>query len=441
MMAVKLETLQESEVTVAIQLRPEVIFTMSQPKQVGGLVPFSSCENDCRDVCNTDKPLPVFGNLINRKYAYDNDYNTFLFRQDNKQLFPSLVFQFILQKNIRGIWQDIDTLSSTLGKSYPFGSLSGFPNYTGYQLNWGSVLLYHGQGCYRVKINSQFEAATDWREDTFTQTISFPTSEPFYRFMLSNGEIITFYYADENVTADELISALNNNAAAIRNGLTFSYTYSLGVLTLKVKSRENNYVTTIYYSDVTLVRTGTTHTSADETPSFCLASPSFRLVEWDCNRADKTVKLETFTNGLIGDKRTDYLLHDFGELNWYDSIRLYGYFGEEKIVEYLRVRDEWGKPKHGLIQEVKNEAVSEFTLYTHIFSKPLHERLMYYMALADEVIISDYNLVNPDYNLKRLAVTFESSYEAEETANYYKRGAKATLKFRKRVQSAIKSKC
>lgn len=171
-----------------------------------------------------------------------------------------------------------------------------------------------------------------------------------------------------------------------------------------------------------------------------MCSEEFDLMAWNCDRANGTVKFETYITGKIGDKRIDYLLHDFSGFTWYDSIRVRGYFGYEKVTEYRRVNLEWGNPYHGKIQKVRDEAVQSFEFNMRQDTpKYIHDGLMIYGMMADNLFVSDYNLLNADYNIKQLGIVADSNYEP--TYYNYRRTAMVKLNFKRAVQSVIKTNC
>lgn len=173
----------------------------------------------------------------------------------------------------------------------------------------------------------------------------------------------------------------------------------------------------------------------------CLVSPAFELRAWDCNRAKGTVKFENWLTGVIGEKRIDYQLYDLCTMWWYDSIRVKGWFGYYKVPEYKEVLLEWGSPNHGKIQRVRDEAIQGFEYLSNYQKFEIHERFSVYGMMADELRVSDYNLNNSDYSIKRLLVVKDGGYEPEYIDNKGQRRSKVKMRFKRGVQGVIKSNC
>lgn len=169
----------------------------------------------------------------------------------------------------------------------------------------------------------------------------------------------------------------------------------------------------------------------------CLVSPGFELLEWDCSRAHGTVKFEAWMIGKIGSVTTDYKVFDLCGINWYDSIRLKGFFGEQKfkydstVLEY----------QTGMEKIVRDEAIKSFKYYSNYFPKYLHDRFGVYGMMADTLLVSDYNDNNSDYFLLRKQILKAGAYEPVYLDENGIRRSKVTVDFEAGIQSIIKSIC
>lgn len=170
-------------------------------------------------------------------------------------------------------------------------------------------------------------------------------------------------------------------------------------------------------------------------------SESFALLAYSAERARSTVKFEYWLSGKIGDVRTDYGIHNLDGMWWYDSIRIKGKFGNESVAEYREVFMEWGSPYQGKMDRVKDEAVQQFELQTHPLPKYIHERLSIYAMMSNSLLVSDYNVFNSDYGIKRLAVIKDGAYEPEYYDDRRRRLSSASVKFKRAVQGVIKTNC
>ena len=174
----------------------------------------------------------------------------------------------------------------------------------------------------------------------------------------------------------------------------------------------------------------------------CLESDPFFLREFDCERAKGTVKFETWLKGIIGDKRKDLVVHDLCDMFWYDSKRYEAFFGYYKVEEYKKEMLEWGQPQAGEQIRVKDEAIQQFQYKSKLLPFEYQERFSVYGMMSDELFVSDYNLYNSDYNIKRMPVVYESNFSPEYfDANSTIRRSKVDIDFRRGFQNVIKSIC
>ena len=177
----------------------------------------------------------------------------------------------------------------------------------------------------------------------------------------------------------------------------------------------------------------------------CLESKWFELANWDCFRADGTVRFETWITGKIGDPYEDYYLHDLCGILWYDSIRLKGFLGYQKSPTYLTNNLEWGDPKHGLIEKVSDEQIQRWEWKSMFLPEYIHTRFSTFAMMVDKLFVSDYNLNNSDYTIKRKNIVYDSSYEPEyedQDAYWTKRDkSKVNVFYKRGVQSVIKTLC
>jgi hypothetical protein len=170
----------------------------------------------------------------------------------------------------------------------------------------------------------------------------------------------------------------------------------------------------------------------------CMVTDCFKVMAWDCDRAKGTVKWETNMSGKIGSYAVDYKLFDFCGINVYDSIRVRGFFGYETVPEYLKVRNEY---QTGLIDEVRNEAIQQFKYNSFLLPKYIHDRFKVYGCMADTLQVSDYNVNNSDYDIRRKNVKIEGAYEPTYYDKGFLRMSKVSVNFRRGIQGVIKTKC
>ena len=349
-------------------------------------------------------------------------------------------------------------LNSSFGVEY--NSISGHANYKGFGLNWGKVLLHHGPGCYRVKaqtiwaVNEEIQTSPQ-----FTATLPVDMTIGTLGIVMDNGKKVTVHIGD-TIPVSVLKDVLKRNIDLKQQGVSDIVASRAGsTVKIEAKGRIQNEI-----QRITIVGIPAGHTHGPSVPpadedddtfayattdpptertvfySHCLTSRTFDLKAWHCDLADGTAKFETWTDGQIGDKMEPYVMHSICGMNWFDSVRLHGWFGDQKVPEYRRTQLEWGQPFHGKIESVSSEAIHGYNFHSMPLPHWLHERLAVYMMMSDEVRASDYNAFNSNRNIKRLRVVGDGGYEPTEVA----KGAlleTVTVAFKRGIQGVVKSSC
>lgn len=85
---------------------------------------------------------------------WENDINSFLYKRQTS----TDTITFTLEKNggSSGGGSDIALTDNTYGIFYGFGSLTDYPDYKGFQIQWDKVLALEGEGNYRLKVDMAF---------------------------------------------------------------------------------------------------------------------------------------------------------------------------------------------------------------------------------------------------------------------------------------------
>lgn len=114
------------------------------PEQLVGLVPCQLANFvDCRPTL--EQCIEVFAKVGGEER--ENDSNSFLFE------FPTSLGSnnsFFLQQLQAGVWVDVANLNNNdYGQFYNFGAFPSYPNYSGYRIDWQTVLADFGEGTYR----------------------------------------------------------------------------------------------------------------------------------------------------------------------------------------------------------------------------------------------------------------------------------------------------
>lgn len=166
---------------------------------------------------------------------------------------------------------------------------------------------------------------------------------------------------------------------------------------------------------------------------YCLVSEEFLLKPFNCNLADRTVKFEANISGRMGSITTDGQVFDLCNMNYFDSVRVKGFFGFE-TTGYDEIMRE---AQTGLMDRVRDEAIQKFDFIGHPMPKYIHDRLKTYGLMADSTYVSDYNLNNADYDIKQKSIVKAAGYEPKQ----YQRTRLQTVRtqFKEGIQSVIKS--
>ncbi len=191
-------------------------------------------------------------------------------------------------------------------------------------------------------------------------------------------------------------------------------------------------------------------------PAQCFASPQFCLSEFDCYKVDRTTKFEsTISGGKIGDvDKTNSgggtwqfccpvinpsqpgIIQGYNPITWNDSIRVEGFFGyedtdaERKMIKY----------QTGVVNKIRDEMILKFKWKAGSLPFWFHERFKAYgLYLADQTLVSDYNINNADLNLKRYSVYCDGSYNPDY--KNYSRYERVTCEFKAQTQNLLRNRC
>lgn len=425
-----------------IMEEPDQIVTT--PVQVLGLNPLNLCRaEECRTFNGDCYVNNVFGTVNVNNSTYENDVTPY-FISDGLQR----DFTFILEKRNGNSWEfSANAGYVNIGNIRDYGYFTAQPNYTGIEINWGKVLTLFGSGMYRIK----FETVP-----CFTYSIS----RTRYTIVHIGAGVIDLklkLFADGVLIAPEFLCVGTNVVANMQNLATwindyqnanfaipeFLATYDIinGWVLLNGLQGQNAVFsdtgTDTGDHDYTIVNHGNFigGTATPTTPCipFCFVGEPHRLMPFNCDIANLTIKFETNQTGIIGSIQSDGSIFDLCGITLYDSIRVPGFFGHgkgsynEELLEY----------QNGLIDMVRDENILKYFCEINLVPMWLHKRLMSYGLMADYLFVSDYNRNNSDYEIKHLRVIKDGGYEPEYIIG--NRLSSVELNFKAGQQSIIKS--
>lgn len=175
-------------------------------------------------------------------------------------------------------------------------------------------------------------------------------------------------------------------------------------------------------------------TSANDRSKFpyCLASETFRLYPFNCNKANYTVKFEINSTGKVGSHLSDGNVFDICGATFYDSIRVNGRFIEtnpttsENYLEY----------QTGLMDLTSGEVILKYEWESKLLPEYIYKRLFVYGTLSGRMYASDYNLDNPRYDIKQISIIIKSMNMEKTKGN---RQLPVVIQCEAGIQSIIKS--
>lgn len=165
---------------------------------------------------------------------------------------------------------------------------------------------------------------------------------------------------------------------------------------------------------------------------YCDYSEPFRLMPFNCNAANHTVKFEANQSGMVGSHNSDTSVFDLCGITLYDSIRINGLFREvspTKIDEYLEYQT-------GAMDLVNAKLVLKYLWESQMIPEYIYKRLMVYGGLSGSMFASDYNLSNSRYDIKLIPIIMKSLEIEPNKAN---RQTPVKIQCESGIQSIIKS--
>lgn len=121
-----------------------------------------------------------------------------------------------------------------------------------------------------------------------------------------------------------------------------------------------------------------------DTNEYCLQTYTPQL-------AEGTMRLEYWLNGIMGDNSDDTKIRDYGNLNWYHSLRVRGFFGYPKS-EY---KEDDTQLNSGQFLYVEDEKTPIYIMKLLLLPAFIHDIISTDYMMADRLAVTDYNSMNP----------------------------------------------
>lgn len=230
---------------------------------------------------------------------------------------------------------------------------------------------------YTIKVYANTGDADEFKDDKTSFLFKFES--------IVSGAVLTLQQFIDGTWTD--VDTLNNTD----NGIFYSYGFY-------TNSYEEKYIGyQIYWRNVLIsfgagsfrVKCAATISIGGSNTQY---TNTFCLFVYTPERVDKTIKIEYYNNRLTGDKSDDKKFFDYGELNWYNALRIPGFFGypssafESNYVQY----------NTGLRVEYEDKQEPEYTFKSMPIPAYVLKIIQYDILQADRILITDYNNNNAE---------------------------------------------
>lgn len=144
------------------------------------------------------------------------------------------------------------------------------------------------------------------------------------------------------------------------------------------------------------------------------AQVNYNLRVYSVNRADKSVRIDIKTDGLM-----ERLKVDFANSGFETSLRFNGFFGrrEPKYEEDTIVYNNFVKEQISMMQ------TNEYTLQSNLLPSCMTQPIIDFLLFANDIYLNDYNLNNHLRNIIKLPVKFADN----KGTSYFSTTTKAVL--------------
>jgi hypothetical protein len=171
-------------------------------------------------------------------------------------------------------------------------------------------------------------------------------------------------------------------------------------------------------------------------------SLEWTLKAYNQNIVDKTTRISWWVSGLIGDSSNDQKKRDFGNLNFYNEIRLYNSLFWSKTSEYEK---EFVKYQNGQQVWTKDERTRSYKFELNGAPNYVHELLSGEVFQSDTIMITDYNSNNPamlaDCSPEMLEKYVKLSSNYEPKWNFGSKYASVECTFTNEYQNFVRKRC
>lgn len=160
----------------------------------------------------------------------------------------------------------------------------------------------------------------------------------------------------------------------------------------------------------------------------------FCLKQYLNHRADYTTRISWRRNGQYGDEKQDEKKIDFGILNWYNQIRLPNSFFGRPTEEQEKT---YTKYESGAEIWTGDKRIEKYAFTGLLYPSFLHRFIQRNITSGDNILITDYNIRNPNTFIDK-KVVYESSYEPKWNNDIDR--ATVELTFKQEYQNLVRKR-
>lgn len=160
---------------------------------------------------------------------------------------------------------------------------------------------------------------------------------------------------------------------------------------------------------------------------------AYRLQNFTADRANRTVRIDTVNNNILGDPSDQKKTTTF-PTDWNDGIRIPAWFGSDTS-DYEEERTRYND---GFLQFLKDDQTEKYVLDTDRMPSDVHKYLKTNVLQANTILITDYNTDNANEHVNTQVVR-DGGYEPQ----WSKRSklAKVSVEFKSAFDNMRKLNC
>ncbi len=240
-------------------------------------------------------------------------------------------------------------------------------------------------------------------------------------------------YSGAEMFLQKYVSGIWTDQGAVLSDNTYGTNYPFGFF--ETIYDENAIGFNIdFHKVITALGEGDYRLKAQSTDIFGNEFKSYSLAlclrKYTQHRADYTSRFSWNRNGNNGEPRDNTRRRDYGSLNWFNQLRVPGIFWKEEAT----INRENVKYQNGAIEWLKDELINEYTFNSDRMPDYVHMFLKYDMMQSDNILITDFNIVNPTMR-RNLRIYPNSGYVPVYDAQALY--APVELKFIDRIQQFV----